>query len=159
MASLIALPSSNLSSAAGTQVEKGVLPPLFPGGFHQEETPSRDPAQAPPALPLTLMGTSSGEQPQDRHEDSSQHPGPQRSTSTPPGALGRLCPASPPCTGGVGVQPSADRLHPSAAAGEGVRQCLPEFPCINILSAPHQGQPWLSLCSPPSALSTHGPQP
>lgn len=99
------------------------------------------------------------------------------------GALGGLCPTSPPCTGGVGVQlqGSADRILLSAAPGALSLSCscwgetafhksqalppwismdkYPARPCLpsvapSALAAP-QAQPRLCLCSPSSALSTH----
>lgn len=65
----------------------------------------------------------------------SQHPGPQRSPSTPPGAVGALggpCPTSPPCTGALGGSSGALQTDFTPRA----RHCLPAIPWINIPSLP-----------------------
>lgn len=134
---------------------------------------SRAPAQAPPALPLTLMGTSSSEQPQGRHEVSPQHPGPQGNTSTPTGAnwgpegtllhqpdLHRVCWGAAPglcrqtssLSSSWGTQPILQLLGkelPSRRA----RHSLSGFPGINILPAPVSPL-WL-----PQLLDAHQAQP
>lgn len=180
MASLKALPSSNLSSGAGKQALAPTVSMWIPSGGD----PSRAPVQAPPALPLMLMGTSSGEQPQPRHEASPQHSGPQRITSTPTpgagwgpgktlphqpslhrgcwGAAPRLCRQNSPLSSSWGTQPLLQLLGKELSSTR-ARHCLPEFPWINILPGPVSPlwlpELWLlPKHSPGSACAPH-PQP